>query len=158
VDGALGEVGQAAAEETQLAVGPVAAVAERAAQKMIKARNVVGGEGWIALEQQQDFKRQFGADFLIGVKRKNPVAGGVRDGGVFLLGKALPRLLKDPRASTAGNFKGTLASVRGRLAASFRVMMATDTVLSIEARINRRAAGMRGNHLAGNRLAAGCVF
>ena len=160
VDGALGKPGRAAAKEAQLGIGPVAAVAQRPAQKMIEPRDAVGAEGRFAGEQGLDFLGQLRADFFVGVEREDPVAGGVGDCGVFLRGEALPRLLEDARAGARGRGRGsrrssrnrrrrfrcaqrTLARVRGRLAASLRVMRATESVFGIEARINRQTAGSR---------------
>ena len=106
VDRAIGKLRRAAAKETQLGIGPVAAMAQREPQKMIEPRDAPGAEGGFAGEKGLDFHRQFGAYFFIGVERDDPVAGGVGDGGVFLRSEAFPWLLKDASAGAAGQVEG----------------------------------------------------
>src|SRR6185437_15593808 len=105
MNGTIFEARGAAAKETQLGIGPVTAMAERAAKEMIEARNAIGAEWRVAGEQGLNFRGECRAYFFVGIEREDPITRGVRNGGVFLRAEALPRLLEHAGTKLAGDFQ-----------------------------------------------------
>ena len=110
-----GEVGGVAAEEAELGVGVVAAVANPAVEEEIAAAEEVGVGGGVAWEQGADLGLEFGGELFVGVEREDPGAGAFLDGGVLLCGEALPGFGDDGGVEGARRSQGC-----GRLSRSRR--------------------------------------
>ena len=137
----------AAAEQAQLGVGIEAAVANPAAKKKILARKLISADGVGVGDGGANFFGQLGTDVLIGVEQQNPILGAKINGKLFLSDITTPRLDDDAGSVCARNLAGavvepestttissahlTPSRVRPRLASSFRLTIATESVMRI---------------------------
>ena len=114
VDGALGEaggrceVGGVAAEEAELGVGVVAAVANPAVEEEVATAEEVGVGAGLAAQEGADLGLEFGGELLVGVEGEDPGSGAAFDGEVFLAGEAEPGLADDLGVEGSGDLDGAI--------------------------------------------------
>src|SRR6185312_4896855 len=117
----------AASEETQLRIGPVTSMAERAAKEMVEARNAIGAEWRVAGEQSLNFRGECRAYFFVGVEREDPNWPAI---------SSVASVEPESRMIISCAQR-TLSSVRGRFSASLSAIRTTEREWDIVARIHQ---------------------
>ena len=107
--GVFRQAGCALAEEAQLVVGILAAMAHPAAEDEVEPGDPVGVELWGAGEEGLDAGGERRGEDFVGVEGKDPGVGAFVDGGVHLGAVALPGLGVDDAAEFAGDVEGAVS-------------------------------------------------